>query len=102
MASFVWVDEDRERTIVLEIEATVVRYVPARTNCRNDDVMPPEGGYLEDETFTVSRFTLCFGQGKTFDVDLDTDARRIVAEDFHRCYDGDEVLRREVYERFVR
>lgn len=48
--------EDKGWTVECDVSATVVPYVPARTNCRNDDAAPTEGGYLEDVTFKVVAF----------------------------------------------
>lgn len=95
MATAEWTfeDDDKGWVVKVEVEATVVPYVPATRET------PPEGGYLEDEEFRVVGFSLEVGN-HIHDVKLTPLLAQALALEAKKAYDADRDLRDEVYRLF--
>jgi hypothetical protein len=98
-ADYEYEDGDRGWVLTCGVEATVVGYVPARTNCRNEDASPAEGGYLEDVTFTVTGFKLEVGS-HVHEVALTPLLAEALALEVKKAYDADDLMQAEVYALF--
>lgn len=100
-ADYTYDDDDRGWRLECTVEATVVPYVPARTNCRNDDAAPAEGGYLEDVKFTVQEFFLTVG-GHEYDMSMSlTDTlRESLSKVVQDAYDKDSSMQDELWGKF--
>lgn len=94
-------DDDKGWTLEVTVDARHVAAVKSRTNCRVEDSYPSEGGYLEDEEFTVTGFKLLIGDHvEEIPVEPGGPLQAALSKEVKRSYDTHSGLREDVYALF--